>query len=320
MTVRYFVAALGIILLSTVSLPAFATTLHVIVVGDTEDPNIGVGVETDTKKFSREMERVAEATGLTLSDIVVKGSNFTVQNLVRTIRGIRVNPDDVIVFLYSGHGQGEPGKETMWPYMMVPDPESGKYAHADFADVVDLLGEQKPRLLVALADACNNFGSDAKGARNSRDQGIPIRPLTMDVKAGYQRLFLEGRGILIAAAASPSEVANGEVSGGVLTNGFLMALVDEVEHSSPSWESVAVAATVPISRTSPSGRTERQTPIYRIDMAKTSSQDAFSGFSSNTSRSDTGGIVSDSVLTPAPDRSSSPPPLRSDDDTMNLFK
>lgn len=304
MKMRHMAAALGLGVIFMASLPVAAATLHVIVVGDTQDPDIGVGVETDTKKFSREMERVAEATDLNLSDVIVKGSNFNIQNLARTIRAIRVEPDDVIVFLYSGHGLGKQGKETKWPYMVLPDAASGKHAPADFADVVDLLGERRPRLLVALVDACNNFGPDAKGARNDRVQGVPIRQLNADLKTGYQRLFLDGSGTLIAAAASPSEVANGEVTGGVLTNGFLRALADEVARPSPSWQSIAGAATEPLSRTSPSGKTERQTPFYRIDMAEAApSRNSFTGGGGGAGQTNARGSVS----TPAPARSSSPP-------------
>lgn len=316
MTKRHLAAALGFGLLFTASLPAAAATLHVIVVGDTQDPNIGVGVETDTKKFSREMERVAEATGLNLSDVIVKDSNFNIQNLARTIRGIRVAPDDVIMFLYSGHGFRTPGKDTKWPFLALRDPVSGEHAPADFAEVVDLLGERKPRLMIALVDACNNSAA-ATGARNDREQGVPLRQLTSDLKAGYQRLFLDGKGFLIAAAASPNEVANGEVTGGVLTNEFLRALADEVRRSSPSWKSIATAATVPLSRTSPSGRTERQTPFYRIDMAEAvPSRNVFPGFSDGANRTSTG---SSSAPTSAPPRSPSPA-SRSGDGGTSLFK
>lgn len=268
MDVRRIAGALGFIALAAMAQPAAAATLHAIIVGDTSDAKIGLGVEADTNRFTREVTRIAEATGLHLNELVVTGPKFTRPNLIGILKGIRVGPDDVILFLYSGHGGGERGKDTKWPYLAVPDPATGKYTPLDFADVVDRLGESRPRLLLALVDACNNFGPDAKGARNDREQGVPIRQFSPELKAGYQRLFLNAKGTFVAAAASPSEVANGEVSGGVLTNGFLRALASEVGQPSPSWKSLASAATTPLSRTSPSGRTERQTPFFRLDMAE----------------------------------------------------
>jgi hypothetical protein len=232
------------------SLPTCASgaTLHAIIVGDTLDPQIGDSVLVDLKNISALAKAIAENTGLQLNeqDLVKGRSKRSV--LDATINGLRVTSADVILFYFSGHGERAESQESPLPGLILNSTILNKYgkpgikeATVQFRDVVEALASQRPRLLLALCDACNVYGQifqpDDFAQKKATRKSIP---------ASYRRLFLEQQGIILASSSSPGEDSVATPDGGVFTLQFLNFLEQAMATDDPSWEQIMDLSNTPI--------------------------------------------------------------------------
>ncbi|MFN3076599.1 MAG: caspase family protein [Alphaproteobacteria bacterium] len=253
--------------------PVQAQTLHALLVGDTIDlvsnpgKGIGVSVQSDLDRFHREIERLATAAGLKFNGIVVKDLNFNGKQLVGALATMKrqVKRDDVVVFLYSGHGIGDATKDTKWPFMVFPDGD------LDSANIVDAIADMHPRLMLSLIDACNSQGEPVNRPPGQADGGVLPLQMTASERVAIRSLLTEYQGTVVAASARPGEVSAAPASGGILAGGFLRALATEVRSTKPSLENVMRNATASQSETSASGRVKRQTPVLEQRLTRTRS-------------------------------------------------
>ncbi len=99
-----------------------ATTLHAILIGDTNDSKIGRSVEVDLGKIANMLRSIEDATKtkLVLNSILVMGSDIAsgrgYDKVTEVIAGLQVKADEVVIFYYSGHGINE---IPPWPSMGV---------------------------------------------------------------------------------------------------------------------------------------------------------------------------------------------------------
>jgi hypothetical protein len=218
------------------------TTLHLIVVANTKITDIGAGCRVDEKNVVAEFENITKTMGITLKTYLVNGDDFNKIKTQNTLDRLSPKPNDIVVYIYRGHGFRWSDQSEPWPQM---DLRSGNYGKVSQSTSLGLMQafntirNKNARLNIVLADCCNN------------DIGINRRTETplddLDAKGYYdveklKKLFLESRGNIISCAASPGEYSWVNTSkGGFYTLSFIESLRAEVSSknkSEASWESV----------------------------------------------------------------------------------
>ena len=253
------IAAFLLVPLLFAAMPAVAATLHAIFVIDTDDKDIGQMVARDLGIVGDEIQRIAQATGLTLVDQVYKGRDFTIENVKGAVNSVVPGPDDVVFFYYSGHGFRTPPKKSDWPYF---------YFHSDraidFGWVADTLRNKGARLAISLVDACNNV---VNVQVREQQKGIPAS--ASKAANGYKELFLGYQGFVAAASSIPGETSTATSSGSLFTISFLKALRSEIAQSQPAWKSLMqIAAGSRLQHQSTSGKIMSQQPFYAMQATR----------------------------------------------------
>ncbi|MBT3361229.1 MAG: caspase family protein [Rhodospirillales bacterium] len=242
--------------------PAGAANLHAIFVIDTDDKNIGQMVARDLGIIGDEVQRIAQATGLTLVDRVYKGRDFTIENVKGAVNSVAPGPDDVVFFYYSGHGFRTPPKKSDWPYFFFHSDRA-----IDFGWVADTLRSKGARLAISLVDACNNVVNV-----NVREEQKGIPASASKAAAGYKELFLGYKGYVTGASSIPGETSTATGSGSLFTLSFLKALRNEVAQGQPGWKSLMDnAAGSRLTRQSANGKIMSQQPFYRMQASRVAS-------------------------------------------------
>lgn len=214
--------------------PAFAQTLHAVIIADTSDFSIGISVRKDYDRNVALMRAIAANTGMTLNLKEITGAQLTIANVRNAVSGLRVAANDTVVFYYSGHGYRLWKKEDKYPFLYIS--QQG----LDFHQLVKDLRAKKPRLLLAVTDSCNEYADKRPEARAMMMQRQPP-------KYNYRRLWLEAKGEIVIASSSQGEFAWGDdIRGGYFTERFHKSHETEVERAEPAWETILTAARRPI--------------------------------------------------------------------------
>ncbi len=225
----------NLILLILLSSNCLAANFHAIIIADTNDATIGSSVMIDKRKINTLTSNIASNTGLILKQYNIYGYNYNYNTVKRSLNNLSVRSDDVVMFYYSGHSNNAGGK---WPALNL----KGRSLKLD--RVISSLKAKKPRLLLVIADSCNNLTSRGSSVNNFMSlRGVPVQK-----KQNYQQLFLKQKGVIIMGAAIPGEYAWGNSQhGGFFTYQLLEGLNQEFASSSAaSWNQVVKRAEVPI--------------------------------------------------------------------------
>lgn len=210
-----------------------ASTLHTILIGDTMDENIGSTVELDISKMRREMQEVAYYTEMKLNEMLITGPELN-HTIIDRVDALQVEPDDVVFIYYSGHGyRTESEKENLWPNFYL----SAKNQGINQYDLTLRVMAKNPRLILSLADACNNRIPDSWAPSLVKKRAMPFYNQEA-MKRNYCKLFLESSGTIMMSGASPGYYSYcDDRNGGHYTCYFISYLMAQVRDGStpPDW-------------------------------------------------------------------------------------
>lgn len=215
---------------------AQAAYLHAIVVCDTHADEIERSVKADYRNICREIKRICKYTKLKRRIKKFRGNKVD-SDFLDTVKKIKVKPDDVVLFYWSGHGKRFESQEDPWPLF---DFEHDNQVVSQYT-VTEELMSKNPRLILSITDCCNDYDLKSMFVTYKRNKKIN--------KENYRTLFLYSSGTYIATAASPGEASFGLnrnnrdmdlPAGGFFTNALLESLYEETSQSNPdiSWEMV----------------------------------------------------------------------------------
>lgn len=226
-----------LILLILLSYNSLAANFHAIIIADTNDKTIGNSVIIDQRKINRLIQKIARNTGLTLRQQHIYGYNFNYNTVKRSLNKLSVRPNDVVMFYYSGHSNNT-RTGTRWPSLNL----KGNLLQLD--NVISSLKAKNPRLLLIIADSCNNFASRSSMSNNIMN----LQGRQTPRRQNYQNLFLKKKGTIIMTAAQPGDYAWGNAkTGGFFTHQLLDSLNQELASSaSPNWNQLVKRAEAPI--------------------------------------------------------------------------
>lgn len=227
-----------------------ASTLHLVLIANTYDPTIGTGCASDEINLKNEFHQVADALGVSFKQYIIDGSSFSKQNVVNTLNSLYPGSDDIVLFVYRGHGFRWKDQTSDWPRM---DLRPSSYADItenssmNLSEVYSMLKNKGARLNIILADCCNSE-IDMSPVTNNNYLNFQFDN-NSDV-AKLKKLFLSSNGILLSAAAQKGEVSWTTSQGGLYSMSFLQALREGISYLSNdpcSWDNV-ISKTISLAR------------------------------------------------------------------------
>jgi hypothetical protein len=223
-----------------------AAKLHLVVVANTMISDIGASCIADRDKLDYEFSGISDALGLSYRKYVVDGTNFNKANVDYTLNLIHPSSNDIVVFVYRGHGFRWDNQTDAYPmmdlrpssYMTISQQNSMSLSY-----VYNTIKAKGARLNLVLADCCNNKIGISQITGNS------FLNLQADNKpdiSKLKRLFMNAKGSIISAAAKAGEYSWANPLGGFFTISFIQALKEKIgymNNGSYSWNDILSYAT-----------------------------------------------------------------------------
>ncbi|MEK7990303.1 MAG: caspase family protein [Thiotrichaceae bacterium] len=226
--------------------------LYALIIGDTLAPDIGKSVDIDIENIKELVKNIEQNIDVKLTKKVLISKNFTYRKVKQAITA--TPQTDIILFYYGGHGRND--GNTQWPTFDF----SKEQKTLDFLWVFEELKQKKNRLLIAIADACNNHSTQARMSYGFQ-RGYPKA-------SNYEKIFLGYKGEFIAASASSGEYAYGtQDNGGLFTYQFLSNLKQELSSNNPSWDSLIKKSKQKIVFTDGFSNSYRQQPQFEGELS-----------------------------------------------------
>lgn len=218
-----------------------SVTLHLIVVADTEDRDIGAASRADIKGLRKEFEVAAKEAGITFSPTIISGSGFSKITVVNTLNNLNPGSNDVVVFVYTGHGFRFNDDTDAYPrFSLTRNRQSPILNNLSTSEVYRTLRRKGARLNITIADTCNgNIGFN----KPNHDEGLQLKPSDAGIsRRAITTLLLNARGNIVGAAATRGEYAlsNARI-GGFFIHSFLNAFMYETSIANtgtPSWQRI----------------------------------------------------------------------------------
>lgn len=218
-------------LLTALETQVLAKTLHALVLVD-EYSDISSACIADKFKIEEEVQIIAQKTRLELN---LQQIDYSKESLEAVIEQLEVKEDDVIFFYFTGHGYRYEDQVQCGalPYLYLTKAQEHLYeAGICLDDITEKLKAKAPRLLVSLADCCNNILPYEE----------PIAMNTALVGEVYKKLFLQSEGYVIATSSLPGQFSFATNNGGYFTNSFLESVRNlaslESDLNLVSWDKV----------------------------------------------------------------------------------
>ncbi len=217
-------------------------TLHFVSVINATVNDIGSSCERDYDNIKSEMKGISQALGIRMRNYNVMGNNYSREGVVQTLQELAPAANDIVFFLYSGHGFRFNDQESSYPAI---DLTSSSYDnieenHLLMSDIYDEICSKNARLNIVLSDCCNTpIGIETPPMRECGT--LYCRASNNFSVSRLGQLFLQERGNMLSTAASPGETSICDMMGGVYTLAFIRSLRKEINATNQqdvSWNSV----------------------------------------------------------------------------------
>ena len=239
-------------------------TMNLIVVADIEDS--GIGADVDATAVKREFEIAANTLGLKTNFITLTNSLFNKDSVVNTINNLKLSPNDIVIFVYSGHGFRYGDDTDAFPrFYLVRNRQNPDTNNLQAAQVYNMLKSKGAGLNITIVDSCN---TEIRSTKPSYDPGVSLKNADGGVsKAALTKLFLNTKGNIIVAAASKGETSVGNSNqGGVFIRSLMNSFRSEtslINSATPTWTNIITKAREQAYLTPrPNGK---QTAVYYIE-------------------------------------------------------
>lgn len=221
-------------------------TLHLIMVSNTIISDIGTSCRADMRNTVIEFEIICEELDITFSKTTIHDKQFSKQAVMTAINNLTPGSNDIIVFVYSGHGFRWSDQSSQYPtldlrysnYQPLSDNNT-----INLANIYNTLISKGSRLNIIIGDCCNsNIGVSNRAGEAS----LSSRKQSQGRVDKLRKLFLQSKGNVIAAAAKPNETSCGNSNdGGYFLNSFFASISKEtsqLDGNNPNWETIITRA------------------------------------------------------------------------------
>lgn len=201
---RHIIISLFALLQATLQSPA--ATFHVIGIFDTTDQNIGLSMRQERAFFENEMKTIAHTLELydcdNTFDIRTEGQ-CSKRGLLDCLSELSVEPDDVVLFYYGGHGGRNPNDRDPFPQMCLGSGDPDLFVPASL--VRNEILNKGPRLLVMLTGCCNSADPSISVKTTLTAMSGGCTRLATGTSEFYRKLLLESRGLVMMTSSKAGE-------------------------------------------------------------------------------------------------------------------
>ncbi|MCQ2975029.1 MAG: caspase family protein [Bacteroidales bacterium] len=214
-------------------------TLHFLVVAATKDESIGESVQTDLNLVKKQFSSIANTLGIKYDEKVVSDNNFNKTNVLNAVNNLSAGSNDIIVFVYSGHGFRFDDDTDEYPEMHLTYGDVSGNTYLGVSEVFNKLTQKGARLTICFTDCCNSE-IGAKRAQVRSASLLSRSSVNTDVEK-LKTLFINNSGTVRATAAKPGQYALCDETGGFLLTSVLSNIQSQVSalsQTAPSWTSI----------------------------------------------------------------------------------
>ncbi len=223
-------------------------TMHFLMIAASKDKSIGKSVETDLNLAKKEFSEIANKLKIGFKEQVVSGYNYTRANVDKAISSLNPKPQDIVVFIYSGHGFRYDDDTDAYPRIYISaggEDVLTKNIEMSTTDIFNKITSKNGRLTIFISDCCNTEAGVKKAEVKSVAFGVRASQSNTDISK-LQKLFMEQSGSVRATAAKAGQPALCDASGGFLLTSFISNIksqVSAISKDAPSWNTILENAT-----------------------------------------------------------------------------
>lgn len=224
---RTFIGAVSILffLLARCEQTLDAADLHAIFVADFFSMDIQKASYIDLQKMHQEAQVIAKYGHFKLKATLLAGDKTLGKKLLKAVKNLRAENEDVILFYFSGHGyRTSTNSNSPWPYLDFPAEHSG----ICFKGIIDALRAKQARLAIVMADCCNWAIPDGFAPPLLKGKKVQIIS-SRQLKENYRKLFCQTAGVIAVVSAQPGEASYCGQNGSFYTLAFLNSLCEVIE-------------------------------------------------------------------------------------------
>jgi len=218
--------------------------IHLLIVANTNDPSIGRGCAYDIRIAMLMLDSIRKFIGIGMQTTVISGKNYNKENVQKAIKALNPDPNDIVIFFYSGHGFRKPEDNRIFPYIDLRSKPDRTYNvnSLNIQDVFDAI-RTKPkaaRLNLVISDCCNTLPETKKST--AKVIGGGFRDINQWSEANCRKLFLDPAPMsILMTAAEVNQMASYDTTAGSLFTIYFKAALENFlskSKSNVSWDQV----------------------------------------------------------------------------------
>lgn len=270
-----------------VSLSASAQTIHTILFTDTQDERIGIAAKASHDYYSLDLLSTVETSlGTSYNSstpIDKRGYDCNRETLLQTLNDLSCEENDIVVFIYLGHGARGLNDKSNFPQMCFAVPRGSFYRNEDdfypLENVRDIIMRKGPRFCLVIGDCCNSYSPTLSTKPSITEaEAMSLDIIRRQGEDVIKKLFLSKKGSVILTASIKGEYGwcmNGGDRKGMLLERNLNDVFQDIKDgkvSYSSWEELLSTVRNNTYRFSQTvnlvadGRRYTQTPYYEIKL------------------------------------------------------
>ena len=253
-------------------------TMHLLLVAATKDESIGESVTTDVNLVKKNFSGIAKKLGIAYKETIIAGDDFEKSNIQKAVSRLSVGSNDVVVFVYSGHGFRFDDDTDEHPRMYLTyDGDLNENTEISTTEIYNEITAKKARLTIFLTDCCNSKAGVQRAEVESVAFGTRAANNNVDINK-LRALFVEESGTIRATAAKPGQYARCDASGGFMLTSILnniKAQSSALNDKQPSWNTIVENASKAVAKKTSNlideaGNTEQPQVVVRSVHVKNS--------------------------------------------------
>lgn len=190
---------IGFYLLLLASFVAHSQTVRLIIVADEEDIKFGVTSIADEEQILRMFTNVQGHLDYKLKTTYLNHAEFTATKVRATLKGLRPQRRDIVVFYYTGRGYYPESSRSSFPYLQLKDAKSNPLSLDEVASIIDSKREALGLVIADCRDTILDIPETAASFNVAEDW--------VD-KLVVEKLFLSNCGVIKLASSQKGQPTN----------------------------------------------------------------------------------------------------------------
>ncbi|HRI22566.1 MAG TPA: caspase family protein, partial [Panacibacter sp.] len=202
--------------------------MYLVIVANTLDADIGASCIKDKDRTLKTFTDLAQFMKIQFEPRVIFDNDFDKAHVDGAIQAIQPNPNDIVIFYYSGHGFTRNDKYT-YPYMALTSKSFDGIDNSNslnIQEVYNQLNAKGARLTLVLSDCCNS-DPNATNAEFGDVAATRTSGLKWNLDNCKALFLTQKRTSILMTAASRGELSAGTGNlGGIFTYNFRTSMVN----------------------------------------------------------------------------------------------